>query len=170
MLVFDSTPLIYLAKASKIELLKNIGEKKVIPKEVYREVVLRSRELGKDNANVVENAIKSRIFEVAKVNKDELYSELSRNPNLIIADVEVIVLAKSRGATAVLDDEYARDAAETAGVKTRSTIFLMLGLLKQGTITRDEARAAVNAMIKEGWRCSTELYAEVLEKIERCGR
>jgi len=38
MLVFDATPLIYLAKVEKLHLLRNIGGKKVIPRAVFEEV------------------------------------------------------------------------------------------------------------------------------------
>lgn len=46
MLVFDATPLIYLAKVEKLNLLWNISEKKVIPRSVFEEVVVKGKEAG----------------------------------------------------------------------------------------------------------------------------
>ena len=44
MLVFDATPLIYLAKVEKLHLLRDIGKKRVIPRAVFEEVVVKGKE------------------------------------------------------------------------------------------------------------------------------
>ncbi len=167
MFVFDSTPLIYLSKVARIEVLKNLSEKKVISEAVYMEVVVKGKELGKADANVLENAVREHIFEVMEVRKGDLYRELSKNPNLTRADVEVLTFSKNTQSMAVLDDEYARDIAESMGVETGGTIYLLLLLLREGIIDKREVREIIDTMIKEGWRCSTEFYAEIIKRIEK---
>ena len=44
MLVFDATPLIYLAKVEKLHLLQDISKEKVIPRSVFEEDVITKRE------------------------------------------------------------------------------------------------------------------------------
>ncbi|MFQ5888222.1 MAG: DUF3368 domain-containing protein [Candidatus Hydrothermarchaeales archaeon] len=166
MLVFDSTPIIYLAKVREIEVLKNLSEKKIIPEAVYSEVVVRGKELGKADANVLENAVRKQLFEVMEVAKSDLYKELSKNPNLTKADVEVLTLAKNTGSTVILDDEYARDIAQSIGLKTRGTISLLFRLLHEGIINKKELKEILDGMIKEGWRCSTVLYSKTIKKLE----
>ena len=39
----------------------------------------------------------------------------------------------------------------------------MLRLQKLGVLARGEVRSKVDEMIKLGWRCSTEVYAEIVE-------
>ena len=47
MLVFDATPIMYLAKVGKLHLIENISEKKVIPGSVFEEVVVKGKEAGR---------------------------------------------------------------------------------------------------------------------------
>lgn len=166
MLVFDSTPLIYLAKAGKLDLLKNLHGRKVIPLEVYKEAVVKGKELGKSDAASLESAIEEGVFEIAEVTKNDFYKQLSKNPNLTKADVEVLTLAKSTNSIMVMDDEYARDVAESAGIATGGTIYIIHQLLREGIIRKEDAREILDKIIKEGWRCSPELYAAIIKKFE----
>jgi len=74
MIVSNATPLIYLAKVGKLELLKIFG-KVYIPEEVKVEVVDKGKSLGKQDSYVVEKAIKEGWIKVLKA---ELW--LTKNP------------------------------------------------------------------------------------------
>ena len=73
MLVFDATPLIYLAKVEKLHLLGNIGGKKVIPRAVFEEVVTRGKEYGKVDALMVERLVEQGVFQVVEVEETDFY-------------------------------------------------------------------------------------------------
>ena len=78
MLVFDATPLIYLAKVEKLNLLWNISEKKVIPKSVFEEVVVKGKEAGKVDALIVERLIEQGVFQVTEVEETDVYRKLMK--------------------------------------------------------------------------------------------
>jgi predicted nucleic acid-binding protein len=43
----------------------------------------------------------------------------------------------------------------------------ILRAVSQGLITKERAKQAINEMIFEGWRCSVESYAKIMDAIEK---
>ncbi|HJH27459.1 MAG TPA: DUF3368 domain-containing protein, partial [Methanophagales archaeon] len=130
MLVFDATPLIYLAKVGKVHLLWNISEKKVIPRGVFEEVVVKGKEAGKADALIVERLIEQGVFQVTEVDETDVYRKLMKNKKLSTADVEVLALAKVEDGVAIVDEDYARWVAEVEDIKCGGTIYLIFSLLE----------------------------------------
>ena len=56
-IISNSTPLIYLAKINKLDLLKSLFNEVFIPQEAKNEVVDKGKLLGKKDAYLVEKAI-----------------------------------------------------------------------------------------------------------------
>ncbi|WP_340097952.1 DUF3368 domain-containing protein [Salinibaculum salinum] len=65
-----------------------------------------------------------------------------------------------------MDETYGRDVAATEGITTQGTTYLVLRLAKDGPISVEEARTAIDAMIDEGWYCAPDVYAKIVQKIE----
>jgi len=166
MLVFDATPLIYLAKVEKLHLLGNIDRKKVIPRAVFEEVVTKGKEYGKVDALMVERLVEQGVFQVVEVEETDFYKKLTDNERLSKADVEVLALAKDKDGIAVIDEDYARKVANVEGIKSGGTIYLISLLLKEGVITKREAREIIDGIIEKGWFCSTDLYVKILTRLE----
>lgn len=167
MLVFDATPLIYLAKSGKLKRLEKFKEEKIIPKEVYEEVVIEGKRIGESDAQVIEKEIEKGTFEVKRVEKGKFYKKLSKVPNLSKADKKVLALAYKESGKAILDEDYARSVAELEGIKNRGSIYLLFRLLKQGEINVEEVKRTVNKMVEEGWYCSTDLYSQILIELKK---
>lgn len=55
--VSNSTPLIYLAKVGRIDLLRKVFKTVFIPQEVKNEVVDKGKLLGEQDAYIIEKAI-----------------------------------------------------------------------------------------------------------------
>lgn len=163
MFVFDATPLIYLAKADKLEEVEALERKKVIPEKVYEEVVTEGRERGEPDAKKIDKLVRDGVFEVGESGKNNTEDAKF----LSEADLSVLELAKQKNATAVMDEEYGRNIAEVEGIQTRGTEFIILKLLKKDILTGEEAKETVDRIIEEGWYCSTSLYKEIIDKIER---
>lgn len=164
MLVFDATPLVYLAKADRIEELDALEEEKIIPEKVYTEVVEEGKKTGEPGAEKIEEAVEQGVFRVTDA---ESYAEKQENSSLSQADIEVLSLAEEKDATAVMDEEHGRNVARARDVNIRGTAYLVLKLLKQGQVTPEQARSTIDTIIEEGWYCSTDLYKEIMNKINQ---
>lgn len=166
MYVFDATPLIYLAKIDRLELLGSLPTSCRVPEPVYDEVVIRGLEEGHPDARRLEQTVDDGVVETAPVPDSEIYDRLQRNDRLSDADVAVLAVADSHDGTAIMDEQYGRDVADTEGILTRGTAYLVLWLLNEDYLTGDEASDIIDAMLDAGWYCSTDLYKSIQRKIE----
>ncbi len=162
--VFDATPLIYLGKERILEKVKTLSGRNIIPSSVFTEVVTIGKEFGNTDAWYVESLVKNKLFEI--MDTKQSIAALSGNKNLTQADIDVLSIAKSLKARAILDDNEARSVAEIEGISKGGSIYLLFRLLATRLITKKECRMIVDSMLQNGWRCSTEMYAFVLKKLE----
>lgn len=166
MWIFDATPLIYLAKVDRLELVQHLDESCVIPELVYEEVVDTGLEEGYPDARRIERSVDNGPFDVVSVTTTPLLSRLQTNDNLSGADAAVLAHADKCGGVAVMDETYGRDVAATEGIPTRGTAYLVLKLAKRGAIDAEEARGVIDAMIDEGWYCAPDVYTRIVQKLE----
>lgn len=166
MLVFDATPLIYLGKVDRLSVLDEWGETCTVPELVHEEVVTEGNAEGYADARRVAAAIESGIFEVRDTPETTLRSRLEAETALSAADASVLALAAETGGAAVMDEAYGREIADVEGIETRGTAYLVLRSLRDGAIDAAEARETIDAIVEAGWYCSTEAYAEILQRIE----
>lgn len=164
-LIFDATPLIYLGKVNLIEKVKHFHEDKYTAKSVYREVVEEGKKSGRPEVFMIEDLIKSGIINIKTPTDKRYVKYLLENPKIHTGDADVLALARELNGVALMDDEEARGMAEIEGIEHHGTIYLLLRMRKMRLLTRDEALAALNEMIRMGWRCSTERYAEILTEM-----
>ena len=169
MYVFDATPLIYLAKVERLGLVGELPADCVVPDEVYEEVVTRGLEEDHADARRIERAVEDGLLETVSVPETETYDRLRGNDRLSSADAAVLAVADEYDGTAVVDERYGRDVAETEGIPTRGTAYLVLWLLREGSVTAAEATEIIDAMLEAGWYCSPDLYAKLRRKIEDLG-
>ena len=167
MMVSNATPLIYLAKAGQLGLLKRFG-KVCIPEEVFTEVVVEGKRLGKKDAFLVEQAIKLGDIVVKKAKPLRLPIQLEAG------ETATISLAKELGALALIDESVGRAAAGLAGVEVRGTLYLLLKALERKWIGLEEFLSALDKMVLEGFRLREEVYLEAvkiaLEKSKKRGK
>lgn len=166
MLVFDATPLIYLATVDRLDLVDRPTEDCVVPRAVYEEVVTVGVEAGHPDARRVERAVARGVLSVSTVDDTQHAERLRRNPNLSEADVDVLALATAEGGVAVLDGAYGRAVADTEGVETRGTVFLLVSAVRGGQLPAAEANDIVDEMIDAGWYCSPDLYTRIVRTLE----
>lgn len=166
MWVFDATPLIYLAKVNRLTLLQQFDVPCVIPERVYEEVVETGLEEGHPDARRIERAVEADRLDIVTVETTSLMARLQRNDNLSDADVAVLAYADAHDGVALMDETYGRDVAATEDITTRGTAYLVLNRARQGTISDDEARTVIDAMIDEGWYCAPDVYSKIVQKLE----
>mgnify|MGYP002760461879 FL=1 len=166
--VFDATPLIYLAKAERLDVIETLDEPRVVPEAVYREVVTTGVERGYDDARRIERAVEDGLVDTFAVDTDDspVATRLARHPGLSDADVAVLACADARGAVAVIDESAGRSAAAVEGVETRGTAYVALSAVKDGALTTAEGRDAIDTMIDHGWYVAPNVYTKIVGKLE----
>lgn len=164
-LIFDSTPLIYLAKTKVLKLIERLPEQKFVSRTVYDEVVVGGREKGATDAILIERLIDEGAIRLREVEDEKLLDVLLSNPRLHRADGETLALAAELAGVAIVDEDEARTTAGVYGIRNRGSIYIVFRLLKVGALTREEVKETVDGMIKAGWRCSTELYTEIVKHL-----
>lgn len=166
-LVFDATPLIYLGAVDRLSFLRELGAERVVPRQVYSEVVETGLDQGHPDARRVERACEADIVRVIDVPETGHVARLSNNEHLTIADAAVVGHTIDSEGIAVMDDQYGRDVAAAEGVETRGTAWLVLSALGDGTIDPNDARTIIDGMVEERWFCSPRLYAGIIGQVER---
>lgn len=159
MIASNATPLIYLSKVGKLELLKRVFGEVYIPEEVKREAVDRGKELKRRDALLIEKAIEDGWLRVSKAEPVKIPIELDAG------ETAAISLAKKLGGQEVLIDEVsARTAARLLGLEPRGTIFVLLKTMEKGGMDMDEFLETLNELVKHGFRLREEVYLEAIRK------
>src|SRR3989344_8510670 len=116
MIVSNATPLIYLAKINRLELLQKLFGKIIISEEVKKEVVDEGKKRSANDAVIIEQAIIAGWITVHKTKIIEM-------PILIdLGEQATISLAKNKEIPIVLIDEIsARTAAKLLGLTPKGT-------------------------------------------------
>ena len=131
--VSNSTPLIYLAKIGRIDLLRAVFGEVFIPQEVKNEVVDKGKLLGEEDAYIVEKAINEGWLNVLPNEKIEVPMKLHEG------EVAALSLAKKLNIKIVfLDEVSARSAARLLDLTPRGTVFVLLKAQEKKEIDLDE--------------------------------
>ena len=166
-LIFNSTPLIYLTKAGLGKVLEELKKEKVTSSVVKKEIVDEGKRKSVPDAFVLEKLFENGVFKVCAP-KDKIFvSRLMETRGLHIADAEVLALTKELKGTAVIDDEVARKTAKVYGIDYVGTPYILLQAVRDGLVSKSEAKLALNEMIFLGWRCNVETYVKISESLDK---
>ncbi|HEX6902010.1 MAG TPA: DUF3368 domain-containing protein [Thermoanaerobaculia bacterium] len=152
--VTDSSPLIFLAKLNRLDLLRKQAEEILAPPAVLGEIA------GQDDeaAFRVEEA-RRMWLQVRPVKDLRLPALLKRE--LGDGEAEAIVLAlENKAARIVLDDLDARRLADRLGLKVVGTLGLLLAAKLRGEIL--SLRAEIDRLRRGGFRAAPALIEEIL--------
>ena len=166
MIISNASPLIYLSKINKLDLLKKLFEEIVIPEEVYEEVVIKGKEKGFLDAYKVEKAVEDNWI---KIKENKIERELEKfAPEIDLGEIAVICLAKKmKPSLILLDDASARTIAESLGFNVKGTLYIILKAYKRRIITKKEAKNLIDELIILGFRISHEFYINLLNELEK---
>jgi hypothetical protein len=158
----NATPLIYLAKTGKLNLLKKIFGEVFIPQEVKIEVVDEGKQLGQKDAYVIEAAITDGWLKVLNAKLIKIPIKLEQRETATLA------LAKNLGLKeALVDEAPARTAARLMNLKPRGTIYVLLKALEKKEIDLNEFLETMNSLIEHGFRLKEEVYLEAVREARR---
>ncbi len=157
--VSNATPLIYLAGIGRLDLLRVIFGKVLIPEEVKREVVDEGKRLGRPDAWVIEKALEDGWIEVHAAKA--IHLPVALHPG----EQAAVSLAKQKGVKVVLMDEpSARLAASLSGLEPRGTLYVLLQSLRQNELDLDGFLEVLCRLIEKGYRLREEVYLEVVRR------
>lgn len=157
--VCDASPLVFLAKTDRLDLLKTIpGGNIVILECVVREVL-------SDRASPWEKTRLSRFFQnVRRVDyekADPAVRALSRSDQSILNWA-----IENRAEWLVADERLLRRAAREHGMATIGFCGILMRAVQEGLIKKREARTNLDeAITHHGFRISLSLYKNLLERL-----
>ncbi|MCX9073118.1 MAG: DUF3368 domain-containing protein [Candidatus Methanoperedens sp.] len=164
-LIFNSTPLIYLCKAGLDWIFQELDADCIIPDAVYEEVVIKGKQMGSADALVAEKLVKNGIISVKKTENNSLFTQL--NMELHRGEIGVLYLAKSMGGVAIVDDDIARTTGEILGVEVHGTIYLIFRMVKRGKLSKEDAKARINRMVTDGFWMGHKQYLAILDLLDK---
>jgi uncharacterized protein len=154
--VSNSGPLIALAAIARLDLLRALFGRIVIPQAVYEEVVIR----GQDEPGSVE--VEAAAWIEVRQTKDHLAIDLLREA-LDAGESEAIVLAQELSARYVLlDDALARRKTRLIGLPMIGTLGLVLMAKEMGLVPA--VKPVLDELGQTEFRMSEQVYLEVLTK------
>jgi len=165
--VLDSTPLIYLAKTGRLDVIRHVFEKIFIPEAVFDEAVTKGKALNMVDASIIEETIgvwivKERVRR--EVNKK--YRFLDTNTRLGSGEKEALKLCKQLDAEYfIVDNKEARRVSRLLNIKPIGTCGIILQAWRKGSITREEALQTLDELVKAGFRISPTVYRRVLDEL-----
>jgi predicted nucleic acid-binding protein len=171
-LVLDSTPIIYLTKASLAELLKDISEQKFTTASVFEEVVREGKKKKAPEASLLETLFKEETIKIHKISNKgylnyvkEMAAETEMQP-LHEAEAEVLSLTKELNGIAVADDQVARSVARILGIELHGTGYILGKIFATGKIAKEKLIEKVKEMRDSGWYVSAEDYLKIIDYLK----
>lgn len=170
LLVLNASPIIYLCKAGIAGKLRGLKPsfRLLTSDEVYEEVYVKGVEKGVSEAGAVRELFDEGIIEVESAPKggSKKVKELSKSAGIHPGEASVISHALALNATAIIDDKRARQVARVLGVRLSGTPGLIIELVRQGIVSKGDAKRALEKMVDEGWYCSAKLFSSVIKTID----
>lgn len=158
--VSDTTPLISLLKIRRLDLLKSLFGAVRIPQGVFDELTANP-----DFLEEAEEIRECEFIEIQDVNPQEV-SLFRRTTGLDLGESEALVLTDRLNADLLLVDEIrARHVAKTIGLNIMGTIGIFRAAYKDGYISADEVREAVEILRSSGRHIGERLFKKLLESL-----
>jgi predicted nucleic acid-binding protein len=165
--VSDSTPLIYLAKIGRLNLLRGVFEKIYVPEAVFNEAVTQGKELNMSDAFIIEKAVGIWIIkELVDPKVDAEFRFLDTNTKLGSGEKEALKLCKQLNAVYfIADDREARSVSRILNIKPIGTCGILIQTFRQASITEGDALQILDDLVKVGFRISSAVYRRILDEL-----
>jgi predicted nucleic acid-binding protein len=171
-LIFDTTPLIYLIKASLTEGLRRLDHQKLLPWIVYEELRVGEAQ-ARPEAEVIRELVEEAALVLTRPRSSSLVKRLVKiavedeNKPLHKAEAEALAVAKELDGILIADDHAARSTAKLMQVECHGTGYLLGRMYQERQISRGEAIRKLTEMRRAGWRLSEDDYRTILDYLRK---
>ena len=160
-IVSDTTPIISLLKAERLDLLSELFGEILIPEAVLRE--LTTNKDYQDEAQIVKT---SRYIRVVTVDDKEYVAMIQEIAGLDEGESEAIAYANRNNVDYILIDEVkARETARNLKIPVMGSVGVLIRANKKGILSRRDVEDALNKIKQSGQYISDELIRTALEAI-----
>lgn len=160
-IVSDTTPLITLMKAERLDILHELFGEVIIPEAVFSE--LTGNEAFKAEADIIRNR---DYIKVVTVKSESQVSFLQRVTGLDLGESEAIIYADEAKADLLLMDEAAgRRVAQNMKLPITGSTGILIRAFQSGIITADEADEAFSRIRSANRHIGESLINKALEII-----
>jgi len=164
--ISNAGPLIHLAKANSLHLLKAIYNTILIPEEVKNETVDKGKEKGHSDAFQIEKAIQQGWIKTIKVQLNSDFQKAAKTAGIRNSEAQVIQYAYQNRLIALLDDEPARIFAKTLGITIRGTLGVLIQATKNNILNHQETIQTLDKLT-ETMYISADLYKTTRKEIDK---
>jgi predicted nucleic acid-binding protein len=155
--VVNASPLIFLGRAERLELLRLFSGRVLVPEMVWAEILRRGE--GDPAVSALTNAAGwIEIVEAPEIPPSVQAWGLGPGESAVLA-----LSLQEGNATAVLDDLAARRCAAALGVPLRGTLGIVLAAKRQGRIPA--ARPVLEHLLRTGLYLSRPVLDEALRRV-----
>lgn len=168
-IVSNTSPLIWLSKIGKVNLLKKFYGEVIIPEEVYKEAVDRGLEEGFSDALVTKEGVEQGWIKISRLNEEEnrLRKRIMEHAlEVHLGEAEAIILAREMNTPLLMDESAGRVFAEAWCLRVRGTLYVIMKALREELLSKDQAKEATLQLIQKGFRIEPKLLARMLREIE----
>ncbi len=152
--VSDTTPIISLMKAGRLELLHKLFGTVYIPETVYQE--LTENESFSEEARRVQEC---EFLCVEEVNNEKSVTILRNLTGLDAGESEAIILADEKHSDVLLMDEHrGRQVAKKLGITITGTIGILAQAFDEGMLTREDVEGCIERLKESKIRIGESLY------------
>lgn len=167
--VSNSSPLIYLAKIGRLNLIKNVYGKIWIPEAVFHETVTQGKILKITDASIIEEAVGKWILkEKISSETDSKYAFLNENNKIGLGEKQALRLCKQLNADIfIADDKEARRVSRILKIKSIGTCGILVQAHRKGLISTNEAEQILDDLIKAKFRIDPTVYRSIIKKLRK---
>lgn len=159
--VSDTTPIIALLKAERLDLLQKLYHTVVIPEAVYQELIVNS--VYEKEKEIIQNC---PFLRVEKVDNKESVSHLKQQEGLDAGESEALVLYEEKGADLILIDEHkGRSVAKAMAVEYIGTLGVLMIAYDKKVMMAREVEQCLDIFLDNEIRLSRNLCNRVLKYV-----
>jgi len=168
----NTSPLIWLAKIGKLNLLKELFGEVLISEESYKEAVEKGLEEGFSDALVIKEAYEQGWIKVKPLDKNQTKicdKIMLHSFELHKGEAQAIALAHeiAKDTLLLMDDSSGRAFAEAWGLKVKGVLYVIITAVRKELLDKKEAKDTALTLVNKGFRIEPKVLARFLEEIEK---